>query len=42
MPLDFVEKRPEFSIQAFLVFLISNLVLHLGQAFGLFTRVSQP
>ena len=29
-------------IQAFLIFFISSLVLHLGQALGLLTLVSQP
>ena len=34
--------EPEFWIQAFFIFFISSLVLHLGQALGLFTLVSHP
>jgi hypothetical protein len=37
-----IDIRPKFWIQAFFIFFISSLVLHLGQALGLFTLVSHP
>lgn len=40
--VDDSDKGPEFSVQAFFAFFISSLVLHLGQALGLFTLVSHP